>query len=191
MDLQKTPAAPRSLSAAAADHLSDGGFADWARLSLRAGDAVGELSESYARLFDAVTRVREQQAQQFARLLVDWTAADSAADDLVPVEKILELFRRTLAAEAACAGDCHRRNERCRLPRELFTHLARREWIAVVGMVGQQAIGPDWRRFLPSPSTPGRASSAAEGVRAGRSRGRTSRIYPASEHWWRNVADKM
>jgi hypothetical protein len=126
----QTPAAPRSLSAAAADHLSDGGFADWARLSLRAGDAVGELSESYARLFDAVTRVREQQAQQFARLLVDWTAADSAADDLVPVEKILELFVAPLAVErpvlvividGMSVAVC----------RELLADLARREWIAL------------------------------------------------------------
>ena len=121
-------AAPRSLSEAAADHLSDGGFADWARLTLRAGDAVGELSESYARLFDAVTRVRERQAQQFARLLVDWTAADSPADDLVPVEKILEQFVAPLAAErpvlvividGMSVAVC----------RELLSDLVRREWI--------------------------------------------------------------
>jgi hypothetical protein len=124
----QVPAPPRSLSEAAADHLSNGGFVDWARLSLRAGDAVGELSEAYARLFAAVTRVREQQASQFARLLVDWTAADRRAGDLVPVEQFLEEIVAPLAAhrpvlliviDGMSVAVC----------RELLTDLARRDWI--------------------------------------------------------------
>ena len=88
-----------SLAEAAAFHLSDGGFIDWARLTLRSGDAVRELSEAYAKLFDAVTAVREQQSRRFAELLRDWTAAKTSDDMVVPVERILEQIVAPIAAE--------------------------------------------------------------------------------------------
>ena len=72
---------PKSLAEAAAEHLRDGGFVDWARLSLRSGDPVQVLSEAYAKLFEAVTQIREAQAHGFARLLADWTAAGSQGGD--------------------------------------------------------------------------------------------------------------
>ena len=93
-------ALPSSLSEAAALQLSDGGFVDWARLSLRAGDPVRELSGAYARLFDLVTTMRERQSQAFARLLVDWTAAGSPAQEVLPVERILEEIVAPLAEKA-------------------------------------------------------------------------------------------
>lgn len=92
---------PRSLAEAAENHLTDGGFVDWARLTLRAGDAVDTLSEAYARLFAAVTEVRERQAEQFARLLVDWTAAGSQGADVLPVERVLMEVVAAVAAERA------------------------------------------------------------------------------------------
>ena len=88
-----------SLAEAAAFHLSDGGFIDWARLTLRSGDAVRELSEAYAKLFGAVTAVREQQSCRFAELLRDWTAAKTSDDIVVPVERILEQIVAPIAAE--------------------------------------------------------------------------------------------
>ena len=128
---------PLSLSEAAALHLRDGGFVDWARLSLRTGDPVSELSAAYTRLFDAVTMIRERQAQQFARLLVDWTAAGSPAQEVLPVERILEEIVAPLAAEALVlvividglsAAVC----------RELLADLTRHDWVAL-GEPGRDA----------------------------------------------------
>ena len=96
---QKGAAEPRSLAEAATEHLQDGGFVDWARLSLRSGDPVQVLSEAYAKLFDVVTQVREDQAHSFAGLLVDWTAAGSLGRELVPVERVLDEIVAPLAAD--------------------------------------------------------------------------------------------
>lgn len=93
-------AEPGSLAEAAADQLAEGGFVDWARLALRSGDPVRELSEAYGKLFERVTEVREKQAERFARLLKDWTEAGSTGDGVVPVEKILETVVAPLAAAA-------------------------------------------------------------------------------------------
>ena len=63
------------------------------------GDPVQVLSEAYAKLFEVVTQVRESQSQAFARLLVDWTAAGSQADGVVPVERILDEIVAPLTAD--------------------------------------------------------------------------------------------
>ena len=110
---------PQSLSEAAAEHLRDGGFVDWARLSLRAGDPVRELSGAYARLVEEVTKIREQQAHQFARLLADWTAAGSPIQDVLPVERILEEIRCSAGCGSPSPGDRDRRDERGCLSRAL------------------------------------------------------------------------
>jgi len=121
---------PKSLAEAAAEHLRDGGFVDWARLSLRSGDPVQVLSEAYAKLFEAVTQIRETQAHGFAQLLVDWTAAGSQADDLVPLERFLEQIVAPLAADSPVllividgmsVAVC----------RELLSDLTRHEWVAL------------------------------------------------------------
>ena len=91
---------PQSLAEAAVEHLRDGGFVDWARLSLRSGDPVQVLSEAYAKLFEVVTQVQEVQGRAFARLLVDWTAAGSQGDAMVPVERILDEIVAPLAADS-------------------------------------------------------------------------------------------
>ena len=121
---------PQSLSEAAAEHFRDGGFVDWARLSLRAGDPVRELSGAYARLVEEVTKIRERQAHQFARLLADWTAAGSPIQEVLPVERILEETVAPLAAEAPVlvlvidgmsVAVC----------RELLSDLTRHDWVAL------------------------------------------------------------
>lgn len=94
-----TSTSPRSLAEAAIDHLREGGFVDWARLSLWRGEPVGELSAAYSRLFDEVRTIREQQAKMFARLLADWTAAGSKCDEVLPAEQILEKVVAPLAAD--------------------------------------------------------------------------------------------
>ncbi len=79
----------KSLAEAASHHLAEGGFVDWARLTLRSGDPVRELSEAYAKLFDVVTNIREQQSRRFAELLQDWTASKTTDAMIVPVEQVL------------------------------------------------------------------------------------------------------
>ncbi len=60
---------PRSLVEASDDHLAEGAFVDWARLTLRTGDPIRELSEAYGKLFGRVTELREARSRQFAELL--------------------------------------------------------------------------------------------------------------------------
>lgn len=121
---------PKSLAVAAADHVQDGGFADWARLSLRSGDPVQVLSEAYAKLFEAVTEIREAQSHRFAQLLVNWTAAGSQSDDPIPLERVLEQILAPLAAaspvlliviDGMSVAVC----------RELLADLTRHEWVAL------------------------------------------------------------
>ena len=88
----------KSLADAACRHLSEGGYIDWARLTLRSGDPVRELSEAYAKLFDKVTTAREVDSQRFAELLRDWVAVKSTDETLVPVEQVLERMVAPIAA---------------------------------------------------------------------------------------------
>jgi hypothetical protein len=88
----------KSLADAACRHLSEGGYIDWARLTLRSGDPVRELSEAYAQLFENVTTVREIDSLRFAELLRDWTAAKSTDKTIVPVEQVLERMVAPIAA---------------------------------------------------------------------------------------------
>lgn len=89
----------KSLAEAASHHLAEGGFVDWARLTLRSGDPVRELSEAYAKLFDVVTNIREQQSRRFAELLQDWTASKTTDAMIVPVEQILDRVVAPIAAQ--------------------------------------------------------------------------------------------
>ncbi len=93
------PSAPsESFSQSVDRYWSEDSFVDLARLTIRNGDAVAELSESYSELFREVTRLQEINAEHFARLLKDWTAAGSTSSDLVPVEKVLDSIVAPLAA---------------------------------------------------------------------------------------------
>lgn len=97
---QTTAFAPESLAEAAVQHLREGGYVDWARLTLRTSEPVRELANAYAQLVNDVTSIREKQSLHFAELLRDWTAAGSASDAVLPVEQILEQFVAPLAAKA-------------------------------------------------------------------------------------------
>jgi len=121
---------PDSFADAANAQLREGGFLDWARLSLRSGDPVRKLSEAYARLFDQVRQIREQQSQVFAELLTAWTSVGSRGDDVIPVERALEQIVAPLAAEGLVlviiidgmsVAVC----------RELLGDVTRHEWIAI------------------------------------------------------------
>jgi len=88
----------KSLADAACRHLSESGYIDWARLTLRSGDPVRELSEAYAQLFEKVTTAREVDSLRFAELLRDWTAAKSTDETIVPVEQVLERMVAPIAS---------------------------------------------------------------------------------------------
>ncbi len=90
----------RSLVEAADYHLAEGGFVDWARLTLRTGDPIRELSEAYGKLFGRVTELREVRSQGFAELLCNWTESNSALEGLVPVERLMEVVVVPLAAHS-------------------------------------------------------------------------------------------
>ncbi len=80
---------PGSFSEAVRLYIEDGSFVDWARLALRNGDAAATLSDAYAMLFKKCQVIQEKQAEYFARLLQDWTAAGPKGPDPIPVENIL------------------------------------------------------------------------------------------------------
>ena len=89
---------PRSLVEAADGYLVDGGFVDRARLTLRTGDPVRELSEAYAKLFARVTEVQEARSRKFAELLRTSTGLNSPHQGLLLVERLLDEVVAPLAA---------------------------------------------------------------------------------------------
>ena len=89
---------PTSLALAAEYHLAESAFVDWARLTLRTGDPIRELSEAYGKLFGRVTELREVRSKEFAELLCNWTESNSALQGLVPVERFLDVVVAPLAA---------------------------------------------------------------------------------------------
>ncbi len=96
---RKEVADPGSLGRAANLYSADGGFVDWARQTISAGDRVGALSRAYAKLGEACTAVREVQNKVFAELLRDWTEAGSSGNEVLPVEKTVEEIVAPLAVE--------------------------------------------------------------------------------------------
>ena len=92
-----TPA-PKALEEAISSHAQEGGFLDWARLTLPMAEPHRELATAFGKLFDAVTEIRESQSYQFAKLLQDWTAIGSIRKSFTLIEHILETVVAPLAA---------------------------------------------------------------------------------------------
>lgn len=90
----------RSLDEAITIYLKESSFLDWARLSLPMGDPVRRLSDALETLFEHVTEIQEQQAQQFATLLQSWTEMSSTANAFTPIEKVLETIVAPLVDHA-------------------------------------------------------------------------------------------
>lgn len=128
---------PASLAEAASDYLHEGGFVDWARLTLRAGDPVYELSKAYAKLFERVTAVCEERSHAFALLLRDWTAAKKTDTTLVPVEEILDRIVSPLVSGSNKVLVIVMDGMGAAVFRELMDDIAGREWI----LRAEEAIG--------------------------------------------------
>ncbi|MGM0491136.1 MAG: BREX-2 system phosphatase PglZ, partial [Planctomycetota bacterium] len=120
-----------SLAEASADHLAQGSFVDWARLSLRAGDPLRAVSEAYAKLFEHVTVTREQQSLRFATLLKDATAAGSHPGGILPIERVLEEVVAPLAASSPVLVIVID-GMSAAVFRELMTDIGRHEWVSLV-----------------------------------------------------------
>ncbi len=91
-------ASPTSLANAANEYLQDGGFVDWARLSLQGSEPERQLSTAYAKLFEVVTAICEEKSQAFAKLLTDWSRAAKADQSIVPVEEVLDRIVAPIAS---------------------------------------------------------------------------------------------
>lgn len=87
--LRTQPEPLKDLGQAIQFYVQEGGFVDWARLSLRHGDPIGELSEAYRKLFDRVTDIQEGDSYQFAKLLQNWVEVGSDGKGFLPIENIL------------------------------------------------------------------------------------------------------
>lgn len=71
-------------------YVSDGGFADWARTQLWAGEDHEALARVYATLSELATQRRERQNRDFGRHLRAIARGDALAEPLVPVEQTLD-----------------------------------------------------------------------------------------------------
>jgi hypothetical protein len=132
-------AEPASLSEAAWDYVAQGGFVDWARSVLRAGDPVRSLSEGYARLLGRVVERREAQNRHFAELLRDQLSAGRVAVDPVPVEQILDEVVAPLAAHVPVLLVVLDGMSMA-VARELLADVTRLDWVS---------LGPDGQPVRP------------------------------------------
>ena len=72
------------------DYAAEGGFADWARTEIWAGDAHDTLNEVYQKLSAKVRQVRETQNQAFGRQLMSVARGDKLPNAIVPVERAID-----------------------------------------------------------------------------------------------------
>jgi hypothetical protein len=121
---------PQDLEQAVQHHLLEGGFLDWARLSLRSGDPISELSAAYQKLFTRVTAVRETQSHLFAKLLQNWVELGSGHNEFVPIETILDTIVAPLASQEpvlAVVLD----GMSMAVGREIMANLQATDWVAI------------------------------------------------------------
>ncbi|SDR29263.1 PglZ domain-containing protein [Rhizobiales bacterium GAS113] len=85
---------------AARAYAEEGGFVDWARASLRAGDGVPAVAAAYARLRELAGIRREEENSAFADLLRDWNAGGAGGEEALPIERALDRMVAPLAAHA-------------------------------------------------------------------------------------------
>ena len=119
-----------SLAAAASGQTREGGFVDWARYMLKAGDAAGKLGDAYASLSTKALQIIEAKNRRFAELLRDWTAAGSSGNGILRVENVLEKVLAPVAADMPVlllVMD----GMSCGVFRELTEELTRGDWTEI------------------------------------------------------------
>ena len=85
---------------AARAYAEEGGFVDWARASLRAGDGIPSVAGAYARLRELAGIRREEENSAFANLLREWNAGGAGSEEALPIEGALDGIVAPLAAHA-------------------------------------------------------------------------------------------
>jgi hypothetical protein len=88
----------QGFGSAARAYAEDGGFVDWARASLRAGDGVPAVATAYAQLCELAGIRREEENSAFAALLRDWNAGGAGGDEALVIEGVLDSIVAPLAA---------------------------------------------------------------------------------------------
>jgi hypothetical protein len=83
------PPAPVTLADAVARQITEDGWVDRARLDVWAGDPDPYVGSAYELLHAAVHSRRSAHDEQFAKLLAETTAADSAPGEMLRVEDVL------------------------------------------------------------------------------------------------------
>lgn len=98
--LRRPRAVAASFAEAALAYTREGAMVDLARGVLADGDSLPAATESYRRIADEVTAVRERENRHFADLLADWIALGSSDERIVSVEAVLDRVVAPLAREA-------------------------------------------------------------------------------------------
>ena len=86
---------------AARAYAEEGGYVDWARSLLRAGDGVPAVAAAYARLRELAGIRREEENSAFADLLCEWNAGGAGGNEALPIERVLDSIVAPLAADAS------------------------------------------------------------------------------------------
>jgi hypothetical protein len=80
---------PKSLPEAALQYIAEVSWVDWARDTLRGGEAVAELSRAYERLLSRIRGEREEFNRAFAVEFARWTSAPRTDGWIVPIENLI------------------------------------------------------------------------------------------------------
>ena len=93
------PSTPASFPEAVSAYVRDGGFVDWARSRIWDQGQASELRQAYSDLLARVDAIRSADDETFGKLLADWSAHGSEADQPLPLERVLECLVGPLAQE--------------------------------------------------------------------------------------------
>lgn len=88
--LKQAPVAEGTAISLMTDYIDQGGFCDWARAEIWAGDAHDALSVVYQKLSQQVGRHRDRQNQAFGQQLATIARGDHLPARLIPVESALD-----------------------------------------------------------------------------------------------------
>ncbi len=88
--LVKPEAEGLSVNGILANYISEGGFVDWARSQIWAGDIHESLSKVYQTLTDKAREKRESQNRVFSHELIRIARGDQLAPEFIPVENAIE-----------------------------------------------------------------------------------------------------
>lgn len=97
--LKQAPVAEGTAVSLMTDYIDQGGFCDWARAEIWAGDAHDALSVVYQKLSQLVGRHRERQNQAFGQQLTTIARGDHLPPRLIPVESALDSLVAPLAEQ--------------------------------------------------------------------------------------------